>query len=120
MELGKFKEFELKNDIMGGIKLNSPSKQKKNGKRFLKGPIDWAWLSQVAKLPGKTLHVCLALHHISELTKSNKIKMQGGILKDLGINRKAYSRAIEKLEEAGLISVDRKPGQTPVVTILDQ
>ena len=87
MTLGRFKEYELKNDIMGSIKLNLACKAKKNGKRFLKGPIDWAWLSQVAKLPGKTLHVCLALHHISELTKNNKIKMQGGVLKDLGINR---------------------------------
>jgi hypothetical protein len=117
MELGKFKEFEIGNDIIGGVKSKPVYKHKKADKRFLKGPIDWGWLTKAANLSGKTLHVGLALHFIAGLTKINKIKMQGRVLKELGIGRGAYYNALRELEEAQLIAVDKKPGRTHVVTI---
>jgi DNA-binding transcriptional regulator YhcF (GntR family) len=45
--------------------------------------------------------------------------MQGRVLDELGISRQTYNRALKELEEAHLVSVDRNPGQTTVVTILD-
>lgn len=119
MGLGKFKEFELQNNIVGAVSLKLVQKVKKTDKKFLKGPIQWSWLIKAANLSGKILHVAIALFFISGLTKTNKIKMQSARLKELGISRHAYSRALKELEDAHLVEVERKPGQTPTVTILD-
>ena len=83
------------------------------------GPIPLHWIGSAACLPGRVLHTALALWHISTLSKSPILKMQRKIRERLGVSRKAYSRGLTALEEAGLISVERMPGCTPVVTLLD-
>jgi len=83
------------------------------------GPIPLHWIGCAACLPGRALHVALALWHISTLSKSRTLKMQQKVREQLGVSRKVYSRGLLTLEEAGLISVERKAGATPVVTLLN-
>jgi len=86
---------------------------------YLRGPIPLEWLGKAACLPGRVLHVGLALWHVSALKKQRVVKMQVKMLRIFGISRGVYYKGLGKLEETGLISVERRPGSTPIVTILD-
>jgi hypothetical protein len=51
--------------------------------------------------------------------RSRAITLTTAILQRFGVNRKAKYRALEHLQEAGLIAVHQKPRRNPVVTILE-
>ncbi|MGB3291102.1 MAG: hypothetical protein WBA83_17675 [Burkholderiaceae bacterium] len=87
-------------------------------RRFIKGPIPLDWISEAACLPGKTLHVALALQYLAGLTKSNTIKLPAKTLDVMGVARNAKADALVRLQRAGLIAVRQLPGRAPVVTLL--
>jgi hypothetical protein len=89
------------------------------GEKFLMGPIPWSWLSKAARLKGHALHVGIALWFLAGLKKRGTVTLSSSVLKDLGVSRFSGYRALQALESAGLISVDRHIGRNPVVTILD-
>jgi DNA-binding transcriptional ArsR family regulator len=47
----------------------------------------------------------------------NPIKLTNVRLKEKGISRSAKGRALDVLEKAGLIAVERRPRKSPIVTI---
>jgi len=53
------------------------------------------------------------------MMKTNQVKLSGTLLRELGISRHAAYRALEWLEKAELIEVERHSGRSPVVTLLD-
>ncbi len=77
------------------------------------------WLMTAAQLPGKSLHVSVALWAIGELQNSRVVALSNSISLRFGLDRNAKYRALAWLEEAGLISVERKAGRAPLVTILE-
>jgi hypothetical protein len=86
---------------------------------FVASPL--AWESEAARLPGKTLHVARALRYLCGLTKTTSgIRMQSRVLTLFGTSHQSYNRCLKRLESAGLVSVERRPGQTPIVSILDE
>lgn len=89
---------------------------------FIRGPIPVPWLERVCRLPGKNgLVVALAIWFLAGL-KNQKydLKLTTAILKKFGLtDRSAKSRALEALENGGLIRVERQSGKNPLVTILD-
>ena len=87
--------------------------------RFLKGPIPWAWIIAAAELPGQALLVGLCVWRLAGATKSYNVSFGNSDLKPLGIDRAAKSRALQALETAGLISVARRRGRFPTVTLPD-
>ena len=87
--------------------------------RFLKGPISMPWLERAARLPGRALHVALALHHQSALKRSATVKLSNKQLAEFGVDRDAKRRGLVALENAGLVIVERKPGRVPMVTIVE-
>jgi hypothetical protein len=89
------------------------------GKKFLKGPIPWSWLSKGAILKGQALHVGIALWLLGGIKRSQTVALSNSVLEDLGVSRFSGYRALHALERAGLISVVRHTGRNPVVTILD-
>ena len=86
------------------------------GERFLKGPVPLAWLEAAARLPGKSLHAGIALWYAAGLARSASVSNLSGVR--FGLDRNAKYRALAWLEEAGLITVERKLGRAPVVTLL--
>jgi hypothetical protein len=78
------------------------------------------WLSRAAKLPGTRygLHVGVLLFYRHGLEKGKPLKIAPQLLEMLGINRHAYYRALQAMEAAGLISVQRRRGKKPFVTII--
>src|SRR5262249_17344986 len=87
--------------------------------RFLKGPIPLDWLSVAGKLPGRALHVAIAIWFGAGLTRSRQVALSRTWLRHLGVNRYAAYRGLNALESAGLVSVVRHRGRKPMVTILD-
>lgn len=85
---------------------------------FLRGPIPLDWLGCAAALPGKTLHVGIALWWLHGMAKGKPYKLTQKALQALNVERDAASAALVRLELAGLICVVRKPGQRPTVSLV--
>jgi hypothetical protein len=89
----------------------------KSGDRFIKGPIPWSWISEAANLSGGALKVSLAIWQLAGMKKSRKVKLSNTILKELGVSRNTKYRALADMENAGLISVSHKSGNSPEIEI---
>ena len=91
----------------------------KAGEKFLKGPIPLNWLSAAAQLPGKSLHLGIAIWFKASIAKSATVRLSNIAGLPFGLDRNAKYRALGWLEDAGLITVERQTGRSPIVTLLD-
>ncbi len=89
------------------------------GRHFLKGPIPLDWLELAAHLPGRSLHVGVSLWFLGGVHRSRVIPLSNHTSRRFGLDRNSKYRGLEWLEQAGLISVQRKMGRAPIVTILE-
>ena len=86
---------------------------------FLKGPIPWAWLVRASRLPSRAAAVGLVLWLYVGMRRTCTIPVAAAhIFPDLGISRHVLRRALVALEGAGLITVARRRGHPPIVTVL--
>src|ERR1051325_2442121 len=74
---------------------------------YLKGPVPWSWIIAASSLPGSALRVGLCLWRLAGATKKTTFPFGNAELEPFGIDRPAKSRALDALEEAGLITVTR-------------
>ncbi len=84
---------------------------------FLRGPVPLEWLDKAAALSGKTLNVAIALWWRHGMAKGKPFKLTQQALKYLHVERDAASAGLVRLERAGLIRVERMPGQRPIISI---
>ena len=89
----------------------------KAGVWFFKGPIPGEWLAAAAALPGRSLHVALAVWHEAQLAKADTARLTHSAAARFGVSRDAVRRSLVRLEAAGLVTVERRLGCSPVVTI---
>ena len=85
---------------------------------FLRGPVPLEWLGKAAALPGKTLNVAIALWWRHGMAKGKPFKLTQQALKYLHVERDAASSGLVRLERAGLIQVERRTGQRPIISIV--
>src|SRR5450759_2876614 len=95
----------------------SPALSHHKQARFIKGPIPLDWIEVAAKLPGKTLHVALAICYLAGMNKLKPFRLTRRTIKVFGVSRHAAYRALGAMEEAGLVDVERHPGKNPVITV---
>jgi hypothetical protein len=83
---------------------------------FVKVPL-W-WFEQATRAT-KTQQAFVAvwLLHLRWKAGSTTFSLPNGRLAERGAGRKAKARALASLEAAGLITVERRPGKTPAVTL---
>jgi hypothetical protein len=82
-------------------------------KRHLLAPIQ-----EAAKLGGSALAVYLALQHRLDVTRQSSVTLSHSLLETWGIvSRTAKSRALQRLEDHGLIVVERPRGKTAQVSL---
>lgn len=87
--------------------------------KFIKGPLPLNWFISAQGLPGKAGAIGLAIWYLVGLQNSRTIKVNAQVEKVAGCSRKGLYAALVALEEAGLISVVRKAGARPTVTVLN-
>ena len=84
---------------------------------FVKVPLWWiAQATRATKSP--QAFVCVWLLHLAWKAGSMTFPLPNGRLTKQGADRRAKRRALANLEAAGLITVEREDGKTPVVTLL--
>ena len=88
------------------------------GQRFLRGPIPLPWLSSAARLPGKALHVGLAIWLEAGFRNTAVVPLSNVAGQHFGLDRNAKYRGLRSLEQAGLIMAERRPGRSPIITIV--
>src|SRR5271169_3008577 len=86
--------------------------------KFIAGPIDVAWLSQARKLGVTTLWVGLALWFVRGLRGSDSFSVSNLMMRDWGVLPDAKSRALRKLQKAGLIAIEGRGKRSPLVTLI--
>lgn len=86
---------------------------------FIKGPLPLPWMRRAAALPGKTMHVALVLWYLVGLHKSQTVRLSKKELLHMSISRDAKYDALKRLAQAGLVSIKQRPGQSPLVTVLN-
>lgn len=84
---------------------------------FIKGPIPLDWLGATAVLPGKALHVAMAILWLSGMSAGRPFKLTRKSLVVFGVSVDAAQDGLRRLEAAGLITVSRKPGQRPLISV---
>ena len=87
------------------------------GEKFLKGPVPWGWVEAAVGLPGRALAVGLAVWMEAGCRNRRAVAVSLSRLARLGMTEKAARRAVQALERAGLVTVDRAPGRGLVVTL---
>ena len=93
--------------------------QHKKGELFLRGPVPMKWLAIAARQKGKALHVAIVIWQQAGMKKSSTVSLPNKQLKEFGVDRFAKARALKELSKVGLITVERHPGRSPVITIKD-
>jgi hypothetical protein len=84
---------------------------------FVKVPL-W-WVEQATRATrSPRAFVCIWLLHLSWRARSMTFPLPNDKLGKRGVDRRAKRRALEALEAAGLIVVERRHGKTPVVTLV--
>ena len=96
-----------------------PAKTRRIQGKFVRGPIPLDWLTRASKLPGRAISTGIVLWFLSGVKKSNTVVLQGSLLRSFGVKRHAGYRALQALEGASLVSVVRRSGKSPEVTILE-
>jgi hypothetical protein len=97
---------------------NPPEPEAESKRRPLYGPIPWAWWLPASRLPGKALQVAAVCWLGAGWERSADFEL-GLSWPDLGLSRYSASRGLDDLERAGLVSVVRRRGLAPLVSILD-
>ena len=97
--------------------LDLPEPEAGMKRRPLYGPIPWAWWLPASRLPGKSLHVGAVCWLLAGWERSADFGLALGGWSEFGLSRFSASRGLGALERAELVSVARRPGRSPVVTI---
>jgi hypothetical protein len=86
--------------------------------KFLKGPVSLPWITSASKISSSALSVGVLLWYWYGLSGAPIIKLTTKKLKEFWISKRTAYRALQRMENAGLVLVDRKYGRAPLVRIL--
>jgi DNA-binding transcriptional ArsR family regulator len=86
--------------------------------KFIAGPLDVTWLSQARKLGVTALWVGLGLWFLRGLRRSDSFIVSNLIMREWGVLPDAKSRALRKLEKAGLITIEPRGKRSPRVSLV--
>jgi hypothetical protein len=78
-----------------------------------------AWAMRAAALPGKSLAVGIVIWYLAGISKRHTIVLSNKLRSEFGVTRNSGRRALKRLEDAGLVRVERSGNKSPSVTILE-
>ena len=74
------------------------------------------WLADAAQLPGKSLHVAIAILSAARWAPGEPVLLSPQAVSKFGVSRDAGYEALSRLANAGLIDVERGRGRAPTTT----
>jgi hypothetical protein len=86
--------------------------------QFIRVPHEWRRQLVSARSSGTTWTVATHLLHQRFKNHSDAIRLANGALASDGVSRHQKWVALSELERLGLISVERRPRKSPIVTLL--
>ncbi len=112
-------DFQLPQEAMGAAAKKAGTRRHGlvTGEPFIKGPIDVAWMAKARTLGVSALWVGLSLWHLKGLRHSDSFIVSNRMMKKFGVEPDAKTRALRRLENAGLIAVERRVKRNPKITI---
>jgi len=96
---------------------SAPAKRRRT-KSFAKVPLAWAAAATKATKTPQAM-VGILLHHMAWKTKRATFPLPNVALARYGVSRIMKRRALGALEASDLITVRRRHGMSPVVTLID-
>jgi hypothetical protein len=93
----------------------TPKKIAKRREHWAKYPM--SYIEAMEDASGKTFIVILHLLYLHWKGRGAPIKFANGMLKQGGVSRDTKWRALIYLESRGLITVERRPKRSPIVTV---
>jgi hypothetical protein len=116
-------DYRLNNESLAQIKPKRPPKRKSRRSArnldYLRGPIPGDWLSIAGNLPGKTLHVALAIWLAYGVVKDPRFRFTPKWYAWFDVGPHTLRRSLRRLRDAGLIRIEHRKGCSPIVTLLD-
>lgn len=91
---------------------------KRNCGQFIKGPIPKNWVAAACSLGGSASQVAWVLWFQAGRKKTATVVLSSKLLASFSISRNSYYRAIQLMEQAGLIEATKRSGKSPLITIL--
>ncbi len=85
--------------------------------RSLRGPIPFEWWRSATQLGGTTLRAGAVCWTVAGWERSPEFVLELGEWSELGLTRFTIARGLDRLDGAGLISVEKRPGRSPVVRL---
>jgi hypothetical protein len=97
-----------------------PKKKPIYKRRFLKGPVPMAWLAEAHRVAsGSGTLVGNILWHLSGLKHNERTILLSNVeCAKWGVSRQAKALALDKFEDAGLVTLQRRSKASPLVTIV--
>jgi hypothetical protein len=114
-------DAEIEADFQHVVRASRAARQRKRGRRHVGFP--WAFLVDVCRLTeGRTaLVVAEIIYRRVHVCRNETVTLPPAELAEVGIDRPQKSRALAKLEAAGLIRIEQgRAGQSSRVTLLWQ
>jgi hypothetical protein len=114
--------WDLKNLTLSpgtAIPRGEPKRIKKLRERFVK--VDLGWIAPLDKCANATANTYrVAIHLLDARFQAHDIPVTvpNGWLEELGISRFAKYRALAVLKGLGMITVERRPRKSPIVSII--
>jgi hypothetical protein len=99
--------------------LDLPEPTPGKARKPLYGPIPWRLWLPASWLPGKSLQTAAVCWLLAGWARSAEFELAMGAWADFGLTRFSCARGLDALERAGLVSVTRRPGWSPVITLRD-
>jgi hypothetical protein len=108
-----------RNGTITEAKVELPSIRKRRDRHFLPA-LPERLFDRLIALPGKCLGVYLLILQRSRMENRNPVVLTSTRLDRCGLSRMQKRRALATLENAGLISVERRTRINPLVTLLQE
>ena len=88
---------------------------------FIGKPVPYTLMKRAMGLPGKAFAVYMALWVLFSAKKKREIRLQRRFFEGSGLAATSITRGIDELVKAWLIQeVHRKPGQTPILYLMNE
>lgn len=81
-------------------------------------PLNIEWLQRASQLPGRTLHLALALAVESYQRQAASVSLKARELESYGVKPDAASDALDRMVKANLLSADRAQGRVAQVRLV--